>query len=247
MEGHAEMDMSVTKGTLIQRIFSRRGFTAISHYFVMDWAAIWRDIAAGLLLAGALGAWVPNEFWQRFFLVQHPVAAFLWGPVVGPIVAMLSFVCSIGNVPLAAVLWNGGISFGGVASFIFADLIVLPILNIYRKYYGGKASLLLLGTFYAAMVGAGLVVQVLFEALGLVPTERHAKVEMAAVHWNYTTVLDILFLIVAAVLLVRFVRTGGPAMLRMMSSPMEDHSMHHGPAMDHGQTMDHGGSTEHDH
>src|SRR6059036_2663735 len=132
MEGHAEMDMSVTEGTLWQRIFSRRGFTAISHYFVMDWAAIWRDIAGGLLLAGALGAWVPNEFWQRFFLVQHPVAALFWGPVVGPIVAMLSFVCSIGNVPLAAVLWNGGISFGGVISFIFADLIVLPILNIYR-------------------------------------------------------------------------------------------------------------------
>src|SRR5256885_849319 len=119
MEGHAEMDMSVTEGSLIQRIFSRRGFTAISHYFVMDWAAIWRDIAGGLLLAGALGASGPNEFWQRFFLVQHPVAAFLWGPVVGPIVAMLSFVCSIGNVPLAPVLWNGGLHFGGGIPVIF--------------------------------------------------------------------------------------------------------------------------------
>src|SRR6059036_67552 len=208
MEGHAEMDMSVTEGPLIQRIFSRRGFTAISHYFVMDWAAIWRDIAAGLLLAGALGAWVPNEFWQRFFLVQHPVAAFLWGPVVGPIVAMLSFVCSIGNVPLAAVLWNGGISFGGVISFIFADLIVLPILNIYRKYYGGRVSLFLLGTFYASMVAAGLIVEGVFQVLGLVPDERPARVEMATVHWNYTTVLNIVFLIVAAILLVRFLRTG---------------------------------------
>src|SRR5881409_1293740 len=226
MEGHAEMDMSVTDGPLIQRIFSPGGFTAVSHSFVMDWAAIWRDIAGGLLLAGALAAWVPTEFWQRFFLVRHPVAALFWGPLVGPIVAMLSFVCSIGNVPLAAVLWNGGISFGGVISFIFADLIVLPILNIYRKYYGGKVSLFLLGTFYAAMVGAGLIVEGVFQVLGLVPDQRNAKVEMAAVHWNYTTVLNIVFLIVAAVLLVRFLRTGGPAMLRMMSKPAEEHGDH---------------------
>src|SRR5262245_9389570 len=101
----------------------------------MDWAAIYRDIAVGLLVAGALGAWVPDSFWQSFFLTDHPGAAALWGPVVGPLVSMVSFVCSIGNVPLAAVLWNGGISFGGVISFIYADLIILPILNIYRKYY----------------------------------------------------------------------------------------------------------------
>jgi uncharacterized protein len=158
MEGHAEMDMSVTEGgPIIRRITSARGFTAISHYFVMDWAAIWPDIVGGLLIAGALAAWVPNEFWQRFFLVQHPVAAVVWGPIVGPIVAMLSFVCSIGNVPLAAVLWNGGISFGGVIAFIFADLIVLPILNIYRKYYGGRMTVFLFVTSYVAMAAAGLL------------------------------------------------------------------------------------------
>ena len=93
------------------------------HYFVMDWAAIWKDIVAGLLIAGALAAWVPESFWQGFFLVDHPLLAKVWGPLVGPLVAMLSFVCSIGNVPLAAVLWNGGISFGGVVAFIFADLM----------------------------------------------------------------------------------------------------------------------------
>src|SRR6266851_7760400 len=139
MEGHAEMDMSVTEGgSLWQRMTSDRGLTAISHYFVMDWAAVWLDIGGGLLIAGALAAWVPNAFWQSFFLTGHPVLATLWGPIVGPLVAVISFVCSVGNIPLAAVLWNGGISFGGVIAFIFADLIVIPILNIYRKYYGLK-------------------------------------------------------------------------------------------------------------
>jgi uncharacterized membrane protein YraQ (UPF0718 family) len=103
---------------------SDRGFTAISHYFVMDWAAVWMDIVGGLAIAGALAAWVPNTFWQFFFLTGHPVLATFWGPIVGPLVAVISFVCSVGNIPLAAVLWNGGISFGGVIAFIFADLSV---------------------------------------------------------------------------------------------------------------------------
>jgi len=225
MEGHAEMAMSVTDGPLIQRIFSPGGFTAVSHSFVMDWAAIWRDIAGGLLLAGALAAWVPTEFWQRFFLVRHPVAALFWGPLVGPIVAMLSFVCSIGNVPLAAVLWNGGISFGGVISFIFADLIVLPILNIYRKYYGGRVALFLLATSYTAMVMAGLMVELVFKAFGLVPRERAAVVLEPHVTLNYTTGLNVIFLGLAGVLLVRFFKTNGPTMLRMMNVP-RGHASH---------------------
>src|SRR5437660_3313428 len=144
MEGHAEMDMAVTQGSLLHRIFSAKGWTAISHYFVMDWLAVWKDIALGLLIAGALAAWVPTPFWNKFFLTKHPLWALLWGPIVGPAVAIVSFVCSIGNVPLAAVLWNGGSSFGGVISFIYADLIVIPLLDIYRKYYGLKMSALLL-------------------------------------------------------------------------------------------------------
>ncbi len=219
MEGHAAMDMSVTEGSLWSRIRSPRGFTAISHSFVMDWASVWKDIAGGLLIAGALGAWVPAGFWQGFFLASHPLAARLWGPLVGPLVAVLSFVCSIGNVPLAAVLWNGGISFGGVVAFIFADLIVLPILNIYRKYYGARMSLFLFGTFYLTMAAAGLGVDLLFEALGLVPATRNAKVVEASITLNYTTVLNLLFLVLAAVLVVRFLRTKGPEMLRMMSAP----------------------------
>src|SRR5215216_525360 len=216
MEGHAEMDMALTEGPIAKRITSPEGFTAISHYFVMDWASIWRDIVGGLLIAGALAAWVPKEFWQAFFLEGSPTLAAIWGPLVGPLVAVLSFVCSIGNVPLAAVLWNGGISFGGVMAFIFADLIVLPILNIYRKYYGWRMSLFLLGTFYAAMVVAGLIVELLFGLLGLVPDQRNARVVEASIEVNYTTVLNVVFLVLAAVLVWRFLRTGGPEMLKEM-------------------------------
>lgn len=216
MEGHAGMDMSVSGGSLMRRIFSAKGWTAISHYFVMDWLAVWKDIAAGLLIAGALGAWIPQTFWNRFFLVKHPLLAKFWGPLVGPIVAILSFVCSVGNVPLAAVLWNGGSSFGGVIAFLYADLIVLPILDIYRKYYGAKMSLFLLGTLYAATAGAAIVIEFLFQALHLIPAERHAKMIEASVQWNYTTVLNLVFLGLAAALVWRFSTTGGPEMMSGM-------------------------------
>jgi hypothetical protein len=220
MEGHAEMDMSVSEGgTLWQRITSEQGFTAISHYFVMDWASVWMDIVGGLLMAGALATWIPVEFWQSFFLADHPLLAKVWGPIVGPLVAVISFVCSVGNIPLAAVLWNGGISFGGAIAFIFADLIILPILNIYRKYYGLKMAGFLFVTFYAAMAGAALVVELIFGALGLVPAQRNARVVEASVTWNYTTWLNIVFLLLAGLLVWRFLKTGGPAMLRMMNRP----------------------------
>ena len=217
MEGHASMDMSLHEGTLWQRMASPKGITAISHLFVMDWASLWMDIAGGLLISGALAAWVPKHFWQAFFFQGHPLLARLWGPAIGPVVAILSFVCSVGNVPLAAVLWNGGISFGGVVAFLFADLIVLPILDIYRKYYGFKVSIFLLAIFYVAMGGAALVVEFVFAALRLIPQHRNAQVLEASIRWNYTTILNILFLVIAAFLVIRFLRTGGPQMLRMMA------------------------------
>ena len=138
----------------------------------MEWAAVIRDIVIGLLIAGAVAAWVPDSFWGHLFLTGHPLASKLWGPLIGPVVSLLSFVCSIGNVPLAAVLWNGGISFGGVVSFIFADLIIVPILVIYRKYYGTKMMLFILATFYATMATAGYLVELIFGTLGLVPAGR---------------------------------------------------------------------------
>ena len=219
MEGHAEMDMSVSGGTLWQRLLSPTGLTATSNYFVMDWVAIWKDITGGLLIAGALAAWVPNHVWQSLFLTHHGTLGKLWGPLVGPLVAIISFVCSIGNVPLAAVLWNGGISFGGVIAFIFADLIILPILDIYRRYYGPRMTIFLLATFYTAMVSAALLVELVFSAAGLVPSTRSAQISEASVALNYTTILNIIFLALAALLIGRFVKTGGLPMLRMMDTP----------------------------
>ncbi|MEU9119889.1 permease [Streptomyces sp. NPDC048506] len=223
MEGHAAMDMSVRRGrSFVQRLFSGDGYTATSHVFVMEWAAILKDLVAGLLIAGAIAAWVPDSFWRAFFFEGHPLAAKLWGPLIGPVVAIASFVCSIGNVPLAAVLWQGGISFGGVVAFIFSDLLILPILNIYRKYYGARMALFLLVTFYAAVVVAGYAVEFGFGALGLIPDRATARIPMSGVSWNYTTWLNIAFLLLAAALVLRFVRTGGRAMLRMMGGAPHD-------------------------
>jgi uncharacterized protein len=229
MEGHAAMDMSVqAEGSAWRRLRSRQGATSVSHIFVMEWAAVIRDIAAGLLIAGAVAAWVPNSFWRHLFLVGHPALSRVWGPLIGPVISMLSFVCSIGNVPLAGVLWNGGISFGGVVAFIFADLIIVPVLAIYRKYYGARMMLFILAVFYVTMAAAGYIVDLVFGGLGLIPSGRDAKVVQAAVQWNYTTVLNIIFLVLAAGLVYRFVRTGGIPMLKMMGgSPDGGHHHEH--------------------
>ena len=227
MEGHAAMDMSVKDGPIWRRIASDEGRTAISHYFVMDWAAVWMDIVGGLLIAGALAAWVPADFWATLFVSDHPLVATLVGPVIGPLVAVVSFVCSVGNVPLAAVLWNGGASFGGVIAFLYADLVILPILDIYRRYYGLRMATFLFVAFVIAMAAAALVTELLFGALGLVPPQRHALVVETAVTWNYTTALNVVFLAIAAALVWRAGRTGGFSMLRTMNKMPPEHVGHH--------------------
>jgi uncharacterized membrane protein YraQ (UPF0718 family) len=235
MEGHAAMDMSVPGATVRERLFSSEGFTAISHYYVMDWASVWLDIVIGLVAAGLISAFVPDSFWSAFFLTDHPLAAKIVGPLIGPLVAVIAFVCSIGNVPLAAVLWAGGISFGGVIAFIFADLIILPILNIYRKYYGTRVAIILGLVFYAAMAGAAYVIEILFSLAGLLPLDRSIDVMQHGITWNYTSVLDLIALALSAVLIWRFMRTGGPEMLAHMESPGgHDHACHaHGHGHDH--------------
>jgi uncharacterized membrane protein YraQ (UPF0718 family) len=227
MEGHGEMDMSVTGGPFLRRLFSQRAFTAISQNFFGDVYSLWQDLLLGFLIAGALAAWVPNSFWQSVFLSRDPALSTVWDPIVAPLIAVFSFVCSVGNIPLAVVLWNGGISFGGVISFVFADLIIIPILNIYRKYYGARAGLYLLGTSYVAMALAGFIIGELFQLFGLTPAHHFIAVFQTAPSWNYNTFLDFAAVGLIALLGWRFLRTGGVEMLRMMeSAPAGDHHQH---------------------
>ncbi len=227
MEGHAQMDMSVSgTGSFWSKFFSKRGFTVVSHYYVMDWVSVWQDIVLGFLIAGFLTVFVPQNFWRAFFFSDNPLLSGIVGPLVGPIVAIVSFVCSVGNIPLAAVLWNGGISFGGVISFIYADLIVLPILDIYRKYYGWKPTLYILIVFYATMVAAGYITEILFSVFGFVPKEHTVKAITEGIKFNSTSVVNIVFLMASLLLLNRFFRTRGMEMLKMMNKAPEK-SHHH--------------------
>ncbi len=243
-EAHGDMDVSITDGPFLSRLFSPRAFIAISHAFFMDLNALYVDLGLGFLIAGALAAWVPNSWWQAFFLTNHPTLNEFWGPLIGPVISMLSFVCSVGNVPLAVVLWNGGISFGGVISFLFADLIILPILNIYRKYYGGRTALYLFVVSYAAMALAGFLIGGAFQLLGLAPTNHHVTVFETQPTWNYTTFLDLAFLVLMAVLAWRFVTTGGIEMLRAHSRrPAPEAQLVRDPVC--GMSVDPATATEH--
>lgn len=229
MEGHATMDMSVPAGgSFWQRLVSPAGVTSVAHVFVMEWAAIWKDLVGGLLIAGALGAWVPEQVWHTLFVTGNPTVSAATGPVLGPVVAVVSFVCSIGNVPLAVVLWMGGLSFGGVIAFLYADLIILPILNIYRKYYGLRMAAFLAGALFATAAVTGYVVELIFTPLGLVPDRASARMPVEGISWNYTSWLNIAALIVSAWLVVRFVHTGGMPMLRTMGGAPDSGPDHHG-------------------
>jgi uncharacterized protein len=223
MEGHAAMDMSVPDGPMIKRLLSPSALTSISHYFFMNIYSLWTDLVLGFLIAGAIGSWVPNEFWSKLFLSGQGIGPEVWGALIGPLVALLSYVCSVGNVPLAAVLWRGGISFGGAIAFIFGDLIIIPILNIYRKYYTGKVSAYLFAISYITMALAGFLVGLLFVALGVVPTNRNVTVFNTTIAWDPNTFVDIAFLGATALLFVRFLRTGGIEMLHHMAAlPIEE-------------------------
>jgi len=219
MEGHAGMDMSVTEGPLLRRAFSPQALTALSHNFFMSVYSLWFDLLIGFCIAGALAAWIPDSVWSAVFLSGHGALTTVWDAFVGPLIAMLTFVCSVGNVPLAAVLWRSGISFGGAIAFIFGDLIIPPILDIYRRYYGGGAAVYLFAVSFAAMAVAGLVVGVIFSALGAVPSSRFVAALEQGVTFDSVTVLDLVALLIAGALGLRFLRTGGPEMLRMMEAP----------------------------
>ena len=179
-------------------------WTRVAHAFVMDWSMLWKEILGGFLIAGFLATLVPHDWWEGLFLQSGPpVVRLIENALIGPIIAMISFVCSVGNIPLASLLWSHGISFGGVISFIYADLIVIPIIIIYAKYYGARAAAWITAIFYVSMVLAGIIVDLVFSACGLIPqgSRPPSAIEHAHVIWNYTSWLDVAAAIFAAWLL----------------------------------------------
>ena len=178
--------------------------TQVADAFAMDWAMLWKEMLIGFLIAGFLAVLVPNPLWRALFLTGSGsgLLRLLENVIVGPIIAVLSFVCSIGNIPLASILWSGGISFGGVISFIYADLIVVPLIIIYGKYYGRRAAIYITLVLFVSMAAAGLVVDILFSALHLAPLGLRpaSAISSARFSWNYTTWLDLAALSVAAFL-----------------------------------------------
>ena len=186
-----------------------RKWTQVAHAFVADWTMLWKEILGGFIIAGFLATLVPHDWWEALFLQSGPsVLRVIENAMVGPIIAVISFVCSVGNIPLASLLWAHGISFGGVISFIYADLIVIPIIIIYAKYYGVRAAAWIAAIFYVSMVLAGIIVDLVFSALGLIPQGARppSAVEHAHIIWNYTSWLDLIALIFAVWLLILYFR-----------------------------------------
>lgn len=176
--------------------------------FMMDWQMLWKEILGGFLIAGFLAAVVPSTWWEALFLeTGSGPLRLIENALVGPIIAIASFVCSVGNIPLAQLLWAHGISFGGVISFLYADLLVVPLIIIYAKYYGGRATIYIVAIFYAAIVLSGIVIDLLFHLLGIVPTDRPpSAIEHEMIKWNYTSWLDLVAVVAFAILLYLHLR-----------------------------------------
>jgi hypothetical protein len=208
--GHEHHSTGSERLSWRERLTSLDAWSDVAHNFRADWEMLWKEIGAGFLIAGFV-ALLPMSFFNGLFLTDAP--AWIRIPenvIVGPLVAVLSFVCSIGNVPLAAVLWAGGISFSGVIAFIYADLLVIPILLIYRKYYGTRVAALLSSIMLGAIVLAALAVSAIFGLAGLIPSTRPdvGSITERGIGWNYTTFLNIVFLGIAAVLIGLTLRRG---------------------------------------
>jgi uncharacterized protein len=180
-------------------------WTHLANAFWTDWLMLWKELAAGFLIAGFLAALMPPDWWKALFVESgSPFLRLIENAAIGPIIAILSFVCSIGNIPLASLLWANGISFGGVISFIYADLLVIPLILIYLKYFGRRATFYIVVIFYVSMVAAGVIVDLIFAAAGLIPTGSRpvSAIEHATFNWNYTTWLDFVAIAVAAWFLI---------------------------------------------
>ncbi len=197
---HGPDGAELERSPLKQRMRSKAGWSDAASYTMSDLNMLRKEMVIGFLVAGFLAVLVPNSFWNAIFIHGHGFWTSLENAIVGPFVAIISFVCSIGNVPLAAALWKGGISFGGVVSFVFADLITLPLLLIYRKQYGRRMTLRMLAVFWLVMSLAGLITEYLFKALGWVPATRPTVIAGDSVGFNYTTILDVIALVAFGVL-----------------------------------------------
>jgi uncharacterized membrane protein YraQ (UPF0718 family) len=204
-----------------RRLTSTSAWTDVAHSFRGDWGMLYKEITIGFLLAGFIAQLGNGAFNTLFLHGSSHLAQALWGAVIGPVIAVLSFVCSVGNVPLAAVLWSGGISFAGVIAFIFADLLVLPILVIYRKYYGARFALRITALMFVTMVLAALIIQGLFSVLGLIPSgPRPTRSDVfGSLAVNYKLVLNVCALVVFAALFW-LTRRGGA---RNASRPAHHH------------------------
>ncbi len=233
-KGHEHHTMAAEGATWRDRLANPKTPVLVAQNFAMEWSMLWKDLALGFVIAGFLAAFVPQGFWKALFLsghspwVQIPVDALL-----GPLVAIVTFVCSIGNVPLAAVLWAGGASFGGVLAFLYADLVVLPLLDVYRRYFGWRMAAYLGAILFVTMATSAFVMDLAFTLLGIVPaTAPDVRTRMTEFSLNYTFWLNLLFGAVAAYLFWVSHR-----------NPMHhDHGGHHG---DHDRE-EHHGHEEHD-
>ena len=193
--GHQHMSMTVEGDTLAQRLTNPQTRIRVAQNFAMEWSMLWKDLAIGFLVGGFLSAFVPDTVWKALFLTDaSPWLKVPANALLGPLIAVATFVCSIGNVPLAAVLWAGGASFGGVLAFLYADLIVLPLLDTYRRYFGWRMAAYIAAVFYATMVVAALVMDLAFTGLGIVP-DHDTQVRARLTHFslNYTFWLNLVF------------------------------------------------------
>lgn len=193
-----EHQHTVEEAPWAEKLRSKGAWADAATYAIADVTMLRKELVIGYTVAGFLAALVPTSFWADLFVTGHGGWTSVENAAVGPLIAVVSWVCSVGNVPLAAALWKGGISFGGVISFIFADLISMPLILIYRKLYGGRLTIRIFLVFYAVMALAGLAVGELFSAASIVPTTRRASVVAVHFSWNYTSMLNIVFLAVFA-------------------------------------------------
>ena len=202
----------IQSGNFLARLFSREARLAIAQSFFMDWSMLWKDLAAGFLIAGFLSVFVPNNIWQALFVINlSPALQVPANALIGPLIAVISFVCSIGNVPMAAVLWASGISFGGVLAFLYADLIVLPLLDVYRRYFGWKMAAYIGIVFYITMVITGIFMDLIFSVFGLVPHPNpNIRAEVTHIAINYTFWLNLAFAAIAVYLFVLSARSPAP-------------------------------------